>query len=94
MQLENDRLTELVITIKSELAVLNAQSKATLESISKALDSIANHENRLTKLEVQEKTGGLKSDILALAIKGLVISICALGTLAGAGTIIAKAIGM
>lgn len=94
LQLENDRLTELVITIKSELAVLNAQSKATLESISKALDSIANHENRLTKLEVQEKTGGLKSDILALAIKGLVISICALGTLAGAGTIIAKAIGM
>lgn len=94
LQLENDRLTELVITIKSELAVLNAQSKATLESISKALESIANHETRLTKLEVQEKAGGLKSDILALAVKGLVISICALGTLAGAGTIIAKAIGM
>ena len=94
LQLENDKLTELVMTIKVELGVLNAQSKATLESISKALDSIANHENRLTKLEVQEKTGGLKSDILALAVKGLVISICALGTLAGAGTIIAKAIGM
>lgn len=94
LQLENDRLTELVITIKSELAVLNAQSKATLESISKALESIANHENRLTKLEVQEKTGGLKSDILALAVKGLVISICALGTISGAGTIIAKAIGL
>lgn len=94
LQLENDKLTELVMTIKSELAVLNAQSKATLESISKALDSIANHENRLTKLEVQEKAGGLKSDILALAVKGLVISICALGTLAGAGTIIAKALGM
>lgn len=94
LQLENDKLTELVMTIKSELAVLNAQSKATLESISKALDSIANHENRLTKLEVQEKAGGFKSDILALAVKGLVISICALGTLAGAGTIIAKAIGM
>lgn len=99
LQLENDRLTELVITIKSELAVLNAQSKATLESISKALESIANHENRLTKLEVQdklevqEKAGGFKSDILALAVKGLVISICALGTLAGAGTIIAKALG-
>lgn len=94
LQLENDRLTELVIAIKAELAVLTAQSKATLESISKALDSIANHENRLTKLEVQEKAGGLKSDILALAVKGLVISICALGTLAGAGTIIAKALGM
>ena len=94
LQLENDRLTELVITIKSELAVLNAQSKATLESISKALDTIGNHESRLTKLEVQEKSGGFRSDLLALAVKGLVISICALGTLAGAGTIIAKAIGM
>lgn len=94
LQLENDRLTELVITIKSELAVLNAQSKATLESISKALESIANHESRLTKLEVKENSSGIKSELLALAVKGLVISICALGTLAGAGTIIAKAIGM
>lgn len=95
LQLENDKLTELIITIRSELAVLNAQSKATLESISKALESIANHETRLTKLEVKESgSPGLKSDILALAVKGLVISVCALGTLAGAGTIIAKAIGL
>lgn len=94
LQLESEKLTELVIAIKTELAVLTAQSKATLESISKALETISNHETRLTKLEVQEKAGGLKSDILALAVKGLVISICALGTLAGAGTIIAKALGM
>lgn len=94
LQLENDKLTELIITIRSELAVLNAQSKATLDSISKALESIANHETRLTKLEVKESGGGLRNDVLALAVKGLVISVCALGTLAGAGTIIAKAIGM
>lgn len=95
LQLENDKLTELIITIRSELAVLNAQSKATLDSISKALESIANHETRLTKLEVKESSStGLKGDVLALAVKGLVISVCALGTLAGAGTIIAKAIGM
>ena len=95
LQLENDKLTELIITIRSELAVLNAQSKATLDSISKALERIANHETRLTKLEVKESGGpGFKSDILALAVKGLVISVCALGTLAGAGTIIAKAIGL
>lgn len=95
LQLENDKLTELIITIRSELAVLNAQSKATLDSISKALESIANHETRLTKLEVKESgSTGLKGDVLALAVKGLVISVCALGTLAGAGTIIAKAIGM
>ena len=37
LQLENDKLTELIITISSELSVLNAQSKAALDSISKAL---------------------------------------------------------
>lgn len=95
LQLESEKLTELVIAIKTELAVLTAQSKATLDSISKALETISNHETRLTKLEVKDSGGtGLKSDVLALAIKGLVISICALGTLAGAGTIIAKALGM
>lgn len=95
LQLESEKLTEIVIAIKTELAVLTAQSKATLDSISKALETISNHETRLTKLEVKDSGGtGFKSDILALAVKGLVISICALGTLAGAGTIIAKAIGM
>lgn len=95
LQLESEKLTELVIAIKTELAVLTAQSKATLESISKALETISNHETRLTKLEVKENgSGGMRNEILALAVKGLVISICALGTLAGAGTIIAKAIGM
>lgn len=95
LQLESEKLTELVIAIKTELAVLTAQSKATLDSISKALETISNHETRLTKLEVKDSgSTGFKSDILALAVKGLVISICALGTLAGAGTIIAKAIGM
>lgn len=94
LETTNDRLTELVISISSQLATLNAQSKQQLESISKMLDTLANHENRLTKLEVTEKTSTLKNDILALAVKGLVISICALGTLAGAGTIIAKALGL
>lgn len=94
LETTNDRLTELVISISSQLATLNAQSKQQLESITKMLDTLANHENRLTKLEVTENTSTLKNDILALAVKGLVVSICALGTLAGAGTIIAKALGL
>lgn len=95
LQLENDRLTELIMKITAELSVLSAQSKAALESISKTLETLTNHETRLTKLEVQEKaSGSTKNELLMLAVKGLVISICALGTLAGAGTIIAKAIGM
>lgn len=99
LQLENDRLTELIMKITAELSVLSAQSKAALESISKTLETLTNHETRLTKLEVQEKasekaSGSTKNELLMLAVKGLVISICALGTLAGAGTIIAKSIGL
>ena len=45
-------------------------------------------------MKLEENKGSLKDDILALAVKGLVISICAFGTLAGAGSIIAKAIGI
>lgn len=90
--MENDRLTELVITISAELSALNAQTKATLATLSKALDTLSNHENRLTKLEVTDKAS-IKGDILMLSVKGLVISVCALGALAGAGSIIAKVCG-
>ena len=45
------------------------------------------------RLEENKNKSSLKDDILAWAIRGLVISICALGTLAGAGSIIAKVVG-
>lgn len=92
LEIENDRLTELILKISTELAVLNAQSKQQLESISKALDTIANHENRLTKLETTDKTG-LKTTVIEWAVKGLVVAVIALGSLGGAGAVIAKLLG-
>lgn len=93
-KMDEQEYLKLFISISKNLGEINSK----LEPLSKILEkhdqAITAHESRLTKLEVQEKTGSLKSDILALAVKGLVISICALGTISGAGTIIAKAIGM
>ena len=94
-KMDEQEYLKLFISISKDLGEINSK----LEPLSKILEkhdqAINAHENRLTKLEVKESGGpGFKSDILALAVKGLVISICALGTLAGAGTIIAKAIGL
>lgn len=92
LELENEKLTELILKISSELAVLNAQSKQQLDSISKALDTIANHENRLTKLETTDKAG-LKTTVIEWAVKGLVVAVIALGSIGGAGAVIAKFLG-
>lgn len=53
---------------------------------------MANHERRLTKLE--ENKHSLKDDVVALAVKGLVIGIIALGSVSGAGALISKFIGI
>lgn len=91
-KMDEQEYLKLFISISKDLGEINSK----LEPLSKILEkhdqAITAHESRLTRLEVSGN--GLKSDVLSLAVKGLVISICALGTLAGAGTIIAKAIGM
>ena len=92
LEIENDRLTELILKISTELAVLNAQSKQQLESISKALATLANHENRLTKLETTDKAG-LKTTVIEWAVKGLVVAVISLGSIGGAGAVIAKVLG-
>ena len=85
MNLDDNASLEIIIEIRESLAKLTTQ-------VEQVLSITSNHEQRLMKLE--ENKGSLKEDILALAVKGLVISICAFGTLAGAGSIIAKAIGI
>lgn len=93
-KMDEQEYLKLFISISKDLGEINSK----LEPLSKILEkhdqAISAHENRLTKLEVKENNSGIKNELLTLAVKGLVISICALGTLAGAGTIIAKAIGM
>ena len=88
MTLNDDKILETLIKIEAQLAELNANQK-NLQAI------LVNHENRITNIEsatTKEKTS-LKDDIIQLMIKGLVGSIFIIGSLAGAGGILAKILG-
>ena len=88
MTLDDDKILETLIEIKAQLAELNANQK-NLQAI------LVNHENRITTIEsttVKEKTS-FKDDLIQLMIKGLVGSIFVIGSLAGAGGILAKILG-
>ena len=88
MTLDDNKILETLIEIKAELAELNANQK-NLQAI------LVNHENRITTIEsttVKEKTS-FKDDLIQLMIKGLVGSIFVIGSLAGAGGILAKILG-
>ena len=88
MTLDDDKILETLIDIKSSLAELNANQK-NLQAI------LVNHENRITSIEsttTKEKTS-FKDDIIRLLIKGIVGSIFVIGSLAGAGSILAKILG-
>ena len=88
MTLDDNKILETLIEIKAELAELNANQK-NLQAI------LVNHENRITTIEsttTKEKTS-FKDDLIQLMIKGLVGSIFVIGSLAGAGGILAKILG-
>ena len=88
MTLDDDKILETLIDIKSQLAELNANQK-NVQAI------LVNHENRITSIEsatTKEKTS-FKDDLIQLMIKGLVGSIFIIGSLAGAGGILAKILG-
>ena len=88
MTLDDDKILETLIDIKSQLAELNANQK-NLQAI------LVNHENRINNIEsttVKEKTS-FKDDIIKMLVKGIVGSILVIGSLAGAGGILAKILG-
>ena len=88
MTLDDNKILETLIEIKAELAELNANQK-NLQAI------LVNHENRITNIEsttTKEKTS-FKDDVIRLLIKGIVGSIFVIGSLAGAGSILAKILG-
>ena len=88
MTLDDDKILETLIEIKAQLAELNANQK-NLQAI------LVNHENRITSIEsttVKEKTS-FKDDLIQMLVKGIVGSIFVIGSLAGAGSILAKIFG-
>ena len=84
--MNDEKITDLVIRISSELASLNANMKSTL-------DKLANHELRLMELE-KSKGGGLKDDVVQWLVKGLVISLSIIAALAGAGAALKPILGI
>ena len=88
MTLDDDKILETLIEIKAQLAELNANQK-NLQAI------LVNHENRINIIEsttTKEKTS-LKDDLIQMLVKGIVGSIFVIGSLAGAGGILAKILG-
>ena len=88
MKLDDDKILETLIDIKSQLAELNANQK-NLQAI------LVNHENRITNIEsatTKDKTS-LKDDLIRILVKGIVGSIFVIGSLAGAGGILVKILG-
>ena len=85
MTLDDNKILETLIDIKSQLSELNANQK-NLQAI------LVNHENRITSIEsstTKEKTS-LKDDLIQMLVKGIVGSIFVIGSLAGAGGLISK----
>ena len=88
MTLDDDKILETLIKIEAQLAELNANQK-NLQAI------LVNHENRITNIEsatTKEKTS-FKDDLIQMLVKGIVGSIFVIGSLAGAGGILAKILG-
>ena len=88
MTLNDDKILETLIKIEAQLAELNANQK-NLQAI------LVNHENRITTIQsatTKEKTS-FKDDLIQMLVKGIVGSIFVIGSLAGAGGILAKILG-
>lgn len=86
--MNEDKLTELIITIKTSLASIETK----VDGIQTTLQ---NHESRIQNLEKTDSSSDstFKNDILRLLAKAILISVCGFATLAGAGSVIAKIFG-
>lgn len=84
--MNDEKITEFFIKLTGELSALNANMK-------NVLDKLTNHEQRLTNLE-QKKEDGWKTQLLMLLAKAVVIGGVCIASLAGAGSLLSKIVGM
>ena len=79
---------DIWIKISQQIGELNA-------SIKNMLDKIANHENRITVLEAEKKSGcGLKDQLIMWLVKGLLVALGIIATSAGAASVLKPILGM
>lgn len=87
--MDNSDLTKLAFDISNSLAALNAN----MESV---LSKMADHESRIHILEQyhpKSKDDSFKDELLKLLARATIISVVVIGSLTGAGSIIAKMFG-
>jgi hypothetical protein len=94
----SEDLTKIAFDISNSLAALNANMESVLEKM-------ADHENRLHTLEQSQiqttttainnnnKNDDFKTELLKLLARAVTIGLVVIGSLSGAGTIIAKMFG-
>lgn len=82
--MNDEKITELIIKISTELASLNSMMKSALEKLS-------NHEARITNLET-DKTG-FKDKIVKYLCIALISSLAVIATLTGSTAILTRIFG-
>lgn len=84
--MNDEKIVEYLFQIKSQLAEISANQK-NFQTI------LTNHENRIMSLEGQKsstKDEDLKSQLLKLLAKGLIIGLTIIGSLTGASKMISQ----
>lgn len=83
--MNEEKLTDLILKISTELAVLNQQTKSVLDTLTK-------HEQRIGDLERSRIS--LRDTTIQWLVKGLIASIAVIGSMTGAGAILSKILGL
>ena len=79
--MNEEKVTDLVIKITSELSALNTNMR-------NVLDKLTNHENRLMELDLRDKNTSLLKQLVPWLVKGLLICLGIIGTLTGSGALL------
>lgn len=78
----DDTATNIFLEIKEQLGALNANMALTL-------NKLTDHESRIARME-QGADNSLKSQLLPMLAKALIVAVTAICTLAGGGSILQK----
>lgn len=90
--MENDKILDLLIELKTIVAGISTQLESTKDSLQKTNEILMNHEHRITQVESKTANGlekdGLKDQLLQWLAKGLLAAVLTIGSLTGAAGIL------
>lgn len=89
--MENDKILDLLIELKTIVAGISTQLESTKDSLQKTNEILMNHEHRITQVESKTngpEKDGLKDQLLQWLAKGLLAAVLTIGSLTGAAGIL------